>query len=79
METCLFAELLLGNSYCIVAYFAVDAQQQVYMPKYVKNSVIHSVMPCSPIEVLQHFGGISVNICWITQHYIPQVIILHSH
>jgi hypothetical protein len=42
---------------------------------YLKNRVIHSVMPYSPIEVLQRFGGIS----WITQHYIPQDIILHSH
>jgi hypothetical protein len=46
METCLFAELLLSNSCCIVAYFAVIAQQRVYMPQYV---IYHYILKlCRP-------------------------------
>jgi hypothetical protein len=32
MQTCLFAKPLLSNGYCIFVYFAVVAQQWVYMP-----------------------------------------------
>jgi hypothetical protein len=34
MQTCLFEQPLLSNGYCIFAYLAVVAQQQVYMPQY---------------------------------------------
>jgi hypothetical protein len=35
MGTCLFAKPLFSNGYCsIFAYFAVVAQQRVYLPQY---------------------------------------------
>jgi hypothetical protein len=34
METCLFADPLLSNGCSIVAYLAIVAKQQVYMPQY---------------------------------------------
>jgi hypothetical protein len=35
VETCLFAESLLNNGCCIIAYLAVVAEQRVYMTQYI--------------------------------------------
>jgi hypothetical protein len=46
----LFAEPLLSNSYCIVAYLVVIAKQQVCLPQY-ENCVVQGLEPMGNMEI----------------------------